>query len=222
MNRHRYLLLVGILSLATLPALGAPSSKGPAIKKCQDTTGKWHYGDNAADACAQSKVTVINEQGMTKKEIAAPLTAQELKQREQNKAERERAEEQAKEQARQEQLLLGTYANEADIAFIRDRKLANIEAAIKTSQENLTQLRAVLARLEAQAASETKANKAVLENTTDAINRTQSQIAQQEAVMAQWRQEQEAIKTRAASDLQRYRDAKAKPTAAAVAPTKKP
>src|SRR5207249_9259945 len=105
MNKTSLVLLLGLFS-ATLTATAADDdSKKPTIKKCQDVTGKWHYGDSASEACTQSKVTVMSEQGIKKKEIAAPLTREELKQR--DLAEEDRAK--AAEQPKQDELLLATY-----------------------------------------------------------------------------------------------------------------
>src|SRR5437660_1432838 len=103
MNKTSFALLIS-LSLVGVSVFAADDeSKKPTIKKCQDATGKWHYGDSASDACAESKITVMSEQGIKKKEIAAPLTRDELKQRE--LAEEDRAK--AAEQSKQDELLLG-------------------------------------------------------------------------------------------------------------------
>src|ERR1051325_11975286 len=101
MHKTSLALLIG-LSLASASAFGAADddSRKPTIKKCQDATGKWHYGDSASEACAQSKVTVMSEQGIKKKEIAAPLTRDELKQRELADEDRAKAAEQAKREER--------------------------------------------------------------------------------------------------------------------------
>lgn len=208
MNTISLRLLVGITSLMVLPALAATESKGPTIKKCQDAAGRWHYGDSASEACAQSKISVMNQQGLTKKEIAAPLSQADLKRRE----EQEEEEQKAKEQAKQDELLLATYANEADITYIRDRKLAQVESAIRASLDTLNPLRATLGRLEAQAAAEQKAG-GVSEQTTKALEQTRQQIAKHESVIAQKRQEQEQIRQRADNELARYRALKSRPAA---------
>jgi hypothetical protein len=44
------------------------------IKKCKDATGRWHYGDTAAEECAKSKITEMSDEGTTKQVIAAPPT----------------------------------------------------------------------------------------------------------------------------------------------------
>lgn len=215
MKRALLLLVPALVATAVLPAPAvAADTKGPTIKKCRDATGRWHYGDTAAAACANAKVTVINEQGIKKREIAAPLTRDELKAREQQQVEAQ----EAKEQAKRDELLLATYAHEADIIYIRDRKLAQLESVIKASIDTLIPLRATLARLEAQAAAEEKANNSASEQTTKALEQTRSQITKHEAAIAQKRQEQETIKTQAQADLERYLELKSHtPRAAASA-----
>src|SRR5581483_9492836 len=102
-------LLVAGVALCALVVAPAPLAwaASPTIKKCRDATGKWHYGDEADAACANSKITVLSEQGVKKKVIEAPLTAEELKQREQQQA----AAQEEKEQAKHDALLLSTYAH---------------------------------------------------------------------------------------------------------------
>ena len=51
------------------------------ISKCQDADGKWHYGDFAADACAQSKVEKINQKGQKIGEQKAPIPEEERQKR---------------------------------------------------------------------------------------------------------------------------------------------
>jgi hypothetical protein len=207
MNKISLRLLISLVTFVTLPALAADREfKGPTIKKCQDATGKWHYGDSAAEACAQSKITVMNEQGIKKKEIAAPLTRDELKQREQRDDDLVKA----KEQTKQDELLLATYANEADITYIRDRKLAQLESMIRASTDTLNPLRATLARLETQAATEQKAD-TVAEQTTKALEQTRQQIAKHESTITQKHQEQEQIRARSELELARYRALKSQP-----------
>ncbi len=180
------------------------------ISKCQDATGRWHYGDTAAAECARSKVTVLSEQGVKKKEIAAPLSQADLKQRDELK----QKEEQAKEQAKQDELLLSSYAHEADVVYVRDRKLSQLESSIKASEETLKSLRGALARMEAQAADEQKTGK-VSEQTAKGVEQTRSQVAKHEAAIAMKRKEQEVVRTRAEIDLARYRELKKAPIQAA-------
>lgn len=198
------------LLLGSAVAYGAPQDKSGKIRKCQDATGKWHYGDTAAEECARSKVTIMSEQGITRREIAPPPTDADLQQR----AERQAQEDRAKEQAKHDELLLSSYAHEADVLYVRDRKLSQIESSIKASEETLKSLRAALTRMEAQAADEQKGGKAS-EQTVKGLEQTRAQIAKHEAVIAMKKKEQDIVRARAETDLMRYRELKKVPMPAA-------
>lgn len=200
-----------LLLMLALPGLVAAAEPGKLIKKCQDATGRWHYGDNADAACAKSKITEITDKGNKKKEIAAPLTEQELKDRELRKDEIERDRKLAEDKKRRDELLLSTYGHEDDIAYTRDRKLAQLESSIKASEETLKSLRAALARLESQAADESRGGKAVPAQTAKNVAQTKAQITNHEAAVQSRRQEQEAVRKQAAADLARYRELKKTP-----------
>lgn len=211
--------LACLLTLSLLlPGPGAHAGPGGAssIKKCQDATGRWHYGDSAADECAKSKVTVITEKGTTKSVIAAPPTEQELKEREAQRETIEAEQARAAGQARKDTLLLSTYGVEDDIIYIRDRKIAQVEASVKASEETLKPLRAALARMEAQAADESKDAKAAAA-TAKNIEMTRNQIARHEGAITAKRQEQEALRKQYTEELERYRDLKKKAQAAPAA-----
>lgn len=202
------------LAVAAVALIGGTTyaaDKG-GISKCQDTAGKWHYGDTAAEECARSKITVLTERGITKKEIAPPPTEADLKQR----ADIKEKEERAKEQAKQDALLLSSYAHEADVVYVRDRKLSQLEASIKASEETLKSLRGALARMEAQAADEQKKEGKVSEQTAKGVEQTRAQVAKHEAAIAIKKKEQEAVRARAEIDLVRYRELKKAPLPAAA------
>lgn len=211
-------LLLALGLLLTVNGTHAATGNTSTIKKCQDATGKWHYGDNAAEECAKSKITVITEKGTTKSVIAAPPTEKELKEREAQRESVEAEKIRAEEQARKDALLLSTYGVEDDIIYIRDRKIAQIEASVKASEETLKPLRAALARMEAQAADESKDPKAA-EAAAKSIETTRNQIARHEAAIAVKRQEQETLRKQYTEELERYRELKKK---APTAPASKP
>ncbi|MCR4333198.1 MAG: hypothetical protein NUV34_10940 [Sulfuricaulis sp.] len=217
---HVFILALGLC----LPVMGVHAASGPTIKKCKDATGQWHYGDSAAQECAKSKITVISDEGTTKKVIAAPPTAEELKEHE-ARQETESAEKQrATDQAKKDALLLSTYGGEDDINYIRDRKIAQIETSIKASEETLKNLRAALVRMEAQATDEGKGDKAADQSTVKNIEQTRKQIARHEGVVAEKRKEQEALRKQYADEMERYREIKKNQAARAPAPApgKKP
>jgi hypothetical protein len=216
-TRSRTIVTAAVLALA-LPATVAADAK---IKKCQDDQGKWHYGDSAAAECAHSKVTVMSEEGITKKVIAAPPTEAELKAREAQDEEQAETTKRIAEQKKKDQLLLSTYAVEDDIRYVRDRKLAQVESQIKASNSTLDSLNKVLARLEKEAEEEQKTGK-LSDETAKHLASTKQQIANREAEIAEKRKEQELIKQEAETDVARYRELKATPKSVAPAAGKKP
>ncbi len=187
---------------------------GQKIKKCQDASGRWYYGDTAAESCNQSKVTIINDRGLQVKEIAAPPTEAELKAREARERgqasvdEHKRTEDKrTEEQSRRDNQLLATYDNETQITAARDRKLAELESQLRATSETLNTLRATLNRMQAQAAQEKSGGKPSQEADGN-IAKTESQIAKHEAALAETKKQQEAVKSRYQVELDRYREIK--------------
>ncbi len=199
--------------LAVIAALGLAvptfTVEAAKIKKCKDAEGKWHYGDQAADECEQSKVIELSGQGIKTKVIRAPATEEELAARERDKAEMEEAKKRAAEQTKIDRQLLATYGHEDDIIYIRDRKLVQIESTIAAATATLKPLRAALVRMEQEAATAKKGSQAAKDLQTQVI-KTKQQIARHEMAMAAKRKEQEAIRARADADLKRYRELKRK------------
>ncbi len=197
------------LSLALSVLAGAADAAGGSrIKKCQDSSGKWHYGDTAAEECARTKVIELSEQGIKRKVIAAPPTEEERKQLEKQREALAKQNQEAEAQRRRDEMLLSSYGHEDDIIYARDRKLAALEANIKASEETVKQLRAALERMQAQKSARGKGAEEADKN----IARTREQIARHEAAIAARRQEQEQIRKQYQLDLQRYRELKSQPS----------
>jgi chromosome segregation ATPase len=216
-NLSIFTLLLVSLFVATLPASAADDKKGPRIKKCQDAAGKWHYGDSADEDCARSKVIELDTRGIQRREIAAPLTEAELKAREQNRERDEQARKLSEEQQRRDQQLLATYAIEDDIILTRDRKISDIEAQIRASQDTLKSLRTSLGRLQAQAAEEQRAGKQVSPQTAKTISNNEAQIAKHELHVEKMKKDQEAMRAQYQAELERFRELKRKPLPAVPA-----
>jgi hypothetical protein len=216
-NLSIFALLLVSLFAATLSASAADEKKGPRIKKCQDAAGKWHYGDSADENCARSKVIELDTRGIQRKEIAAPLTEAELKAREQNRERDEQARKLSEEQQRRDQQLLATYAIEDDIILTRDRKISDIEAQIRASQDTLKSLRTSLGRLQTQAAEEQRAGKQVSPQTAKTISNNEAQIAKHELHVEKMKKDQEAMRAQYQTELERFRELKRKPVPASPA-----
>lgn len=205
----RQLTIIVAAMAAVWAAQGGAADSKLRINKCQDTQGRWHYGDTAAATCAQTKIEVMNQRGLLLREVAAPPTAAELKAREADAEASARAKHEAAERTRRDRQLLATYGHEDDIALGRDRRLADVQAQMTTIESTLETLRATLKRMQAQSGA------------ADHIAKTEAQIAKQEVSFAERVREQELIKTRYREELTRYRELKgAAPATAAAAPGK--
>jgi len=217
MKHHPITFALLAVSLLSSLSVFAADSKGLRIKKCQDAAGKWHYGDRADEECAQSKVIELDRQGVKRKEIAAPLTESELKARNEAKAEEEKAKKQAAEQKRRDEIMLATYAVEADITLTRDRKLADVDNQIRSSEQTLKSLRNSLKRLQTQAADEQRGGKPVSAQTAKTIANNEAQIAKHESLIKKMQQDKEAIRVQFQGELERFRELKSKQVAAPAA-----
>jgi len=97
-----------------------------------------------------------------------------------------------------------------------------VDESIKASEDTLKTLRAALARMEAQAADESKGNKKADESTVKNIEQTKKQIARHEGVISDKRKEQEALRKQYADEMERYREIKKNQAAKASVTANKP
>jgi hypothetical protein len=175
--------------------LAAPCGAAEKIKKCQDAEGRWHYGDNAAEECERSKITVIDERGQKVKELEVPPTADEVAAEKAKREQAERERERAERQREEDQRLLATYDSAQAIIRARDERIAYIKEQIQINEELLVKLRANAQRLRTQGGEQASAG----------ATRTEAQIAEYEAANAHLAQELERVTRKYNDDLARYR-----------------
>ena len=135
------LLLVPVLLVYPVPAF--------AIAKCQDADGKWHYGDNAAAACGDSRITVIDKTGRKVEEVEAPLTEEEIEALEAEKNREELEHKMAAKRAMEKHRILAIYPSEDSIIRARDDRLSGMDRNIKLQEELLDSMRLELKDMEA-------------------------------------------------------------------------
>lgn len=196
----------------------ATSAPAGTIKKCKDESGQWHYGDDAAAACANSKVIELNNRGVTQKVIDAPPTASDLDEFRRKQMEAQQAKEAAAEQRKHDKTLLDTYAVEDDIIYARDRQVAQLNNSIQSGEETLKSLTAVRDRMRAAATEEKGSKGEVSKSTLSNLQRAEKQVEQHTENLQKKRKEVEAIRARFDADLTRYRELKGIKTPAPPAP----
>jgi len=206
------------LLCSVILATFAAGAQAGTIKKCKDESGHWHYGDDAATACAKSKVIELNSQGMTENVLDAPPTASDLDDFRRKQMEEEKAKEAAAEQKKRDKTLLDSYAVEDDIIFARDRQVAQLNNSIQSGEETLKSLVAVRDRMRAAATEEKQVKGKVSKDTSSNLERAEKQVEQHSNNLEKKRKEVEAIRARFDADLKRYRELKGIKAPASPAP----
>ena len=192
-----------VLLMLSLPALAA--EKESKIFKCQDAQGRTHYGSTAASECARSKVIEMSDQGTARREIAAPPTEAELKDREARRGDEERQKQDSDDRARKDKILLSTYPSVEELEQFRTRKLTEMENAIQASETTLQSLRRSLERLEGEVAEEQKAGKPNAK-TSKALEQARKQVERHDEQIAKRRKDLENMRKQYDADVARYRE----------------
>lgn len=136
MRMSRVMRVVLTRSLSMLAAvLVAGAAHAQTISKCQDAEGNWHYGDFAAEACAEdANVTELDERGVKIKELEAPPTQEELEaQQAAARQEELEAERRARQQA-EDRRLLHTYDSAQAIVNAREQRVTAINQELESHE----------------------------------------------------------------------------------------
>lgn len=125
--------------LLRLPAallIGAAFALPTAAKTycCTDKSGHKICGDTLPEQCEERAYKEFGEKGKVRN-IDAPLTAEQKAQRDAAAVRKQEEERIAGEQRRKDQALRNTYGSEKDIDLLRDRAVADMEAAGKQTQD---------------------------------------------------------------------------------------
>ena len=128
---------------------GNASAQVSAIKKCQDADGNWHYGDYAAEQCAQSKINKIDrDTGVNVGVEDLPPTPEEISARQAKKARAAQEQQRMRQQRMEDDRLLFTYDTEQHIINARDQHLIGIDNEIAINEELAAQFADSVAQLE--------------------------------------------------------------------------
>lgn len=170
-----------------------------SITKCKDENGKWHYGDFAAEQCARTRVTTLNEQGVKIDESDAAMSREEsrAKREAESRAKLLKAEKQ-KEHMRNRRLMM-TYESVEHIESARDERLASVDGFIRVDKEFLKRLEDQYVQLESRRVSDPNNGKLLKD-----IEVTEEQITAYEKSLANRLADREKIELEFNSDIERY------------------
>jgi hypothetical protein len=212
--RLSFLALLVLIAGATA---AGPSSRDAGSKqqvyKWIDEKGVVHYGDAVPPQYADQEKTVLNSQGVSVGTIPGKRTPAQLATEATARAADERTRETAFQSHQRDQNLLATYLTVGEIEELRDRRADIIDAQARVTSVYLEQLRGKQRQLEQQTQHfrpyNSAANAAQLpERLAEDLVRATTDIATQERNLEAKRQELEALKTKFASDIARFRELK--------------
>jgi len=206
--RKLHLLTWTVLTgLALGSALAAPSYAG--TYRWVDKQGHVHYSDHIPPEAVDRAYSVINQQGITVKNIDEAKTPEQLAEERRIQAQREEEQRQTRERVLQDRILLDTYSTVDDLIETRDRHLATLEGLIDVSQHKLTNLRAELDKLTRTAANLERGGKTVSGELRDDISNLQGQIERENSFIRSQRAQQNEVREKFAADVARYKQLRA-------------
>jgi chromosome segregation ATPase len=193
----------GLLALISL--LLPIAAQAETIYICKDGSGKTFTSDRLIPECANRLVREMDRNGMVRREIPPPLTA-EQKQLKQMEEERLKAEAAALEEKKQaDRAMLARYRNESDIALARKRTLELVHDQVKRESGTLVAIEKD--RRDVQLKIEQVGNKKpVLAVLQSKLSESDQSIAAIKTKIAAYQTEEAQINQRFDSTLKRYRE----------------
>ncbi|NMG44780.1 hypothetical protein GPA22_13710 [Aromatoleum toluvorans] len=139
------------LLTALLLGLTLANTAGAKVYCCEDAEGRRQCGDVLPQACYGRSYREMGPQGTIKRQVSAPLSADEIARR--NAAEQQKKDDELRQakQRRFDQALLETYASVDDLDRRRDREIGDIERAIDEARKRDKELRTKRQRFEKDA-----------------------------------------------------------------------
>lgn len=177
-----------------------------AITKCQDAEGNWHYGDYATQACANSKLTKLNEQGVKVDEVAAPKTEEELKQEQEQKDEEEAKRLAAEKEEAEKNRILSIYETESDIDRVRDNQLSSIQGSIDVHKAYIISKQKTIERLTTR--KETVANKALKNKIQTQIDEAKVELDKSQNAVKEFEVQKSEVTAKFEKEKEMYRELK--------------
>ena len=174
------------------------------IYTCRDRIGRAITSDRPIPECADRAMRELNPSGTVSREIPAPLTQEQLHQKDLDDRKKKLADEAAREQKRRDQALLAAYSSEDKIETARRRALTDTEALIKSSQDHSVELKKDRKAIAQEA--EFYKDKRLPPLIRRKVDDNDAAIADEDAALAQRRGDLDRINQRYDEEIKRYRE----------------
>lgn len=178
--------------------------KTPKLYKWVDKNGMMHYGSSVPPEYANQQLDVLNSEGLTVKTLNAPKSAQELAKEQQIKAMTADELKQQQQQKATDQMLLDTYTSVADIEQDRDTRLKSMDAQMNVTTGAIAGLQADLAAYQKREQDLNHSHKAVPADLKKNLDSIQQQLAQDQQLLLKQQQQKQAAQDRFDAYIKRF------------------
>lgn len=189
-----------VTTVLSAPALAQQPTR--SIYCCDDDQRRPVCGDVLPAVCYGKAYREISPQGMVRRHVAAPPTAEELARKEAEERERREAQARLEVQRRLDLALLETYRSLDDIDGREARELAEIERGLEAIREREAELLARRERFERE--SEFYQGRDLPREITTGLRIIETEMLANRKLIEAREAEAEAVKVRFAADRRRY------------------
>lgn len=192
---------LALLIVLSVPLAASAQSAGRTIYCC-DVGGQPVCGDMLPTACYGRAYREMSPAGTIRRQVPAPLTAEEIARRDEAIRQRKAAEAIALKQRRLDQALLDAYPSADEIEARRDRAVSELDRTIADLRLHEVQLLARKQVLTQDAAA--YSGKTLPVELAENIRTMDAELAAQRSIIDAKQRERDAIKVRFDEDLRRY------------------
>lgn len=202
----RKLLCVAVM-IAVVAASAASAQTKPKLYRWVDKEGKVHYDDALPpEAVDQARREFSAATGAATGSVDRALTPEERAQQAAAKLAAEEAALQAGEQKRQEEIMMASYATEADMSRTYAERINLLKMTLESTDISIKSLRENLATMLSQASDTELENRKVLGDRAVAIRELHAEKIKQQAFQVNRRHELIELNAEYARMLARYRE----------------
>jgi hypothetical protein len=188
-----------------LLALAPLTVHAQKIYMCKDASGRTLTSDRPIPECADRAVKELDNQGMVRREVAAPLTAEQKQQAKLDEEKKKADAIVAAERKRNDMAIMARFRNEDDIALARKRNTDLVQDQIKRESTSITNLekkkKDVMGQMPAA-----KDKKDVMASLKRAVDEIDAGIAADKKKIQEYEAEVAQINEKYDATLKRYRE----------------
>lgn len=200
-----------LLALGVALAANAGDTTTPAVHyRWTDAAGVVHFSDTIPASALAGGYEIVNNEGRVVRRVGRELTPAERRAAEAVAAQQAAARRAAQQQHLEDMQLLAAYPTATALTQSQQGQLQQIDADIRSLQDNLRSQEASLTELLSQAANLQHAHKPIPPGISQRISAQRATVNDERKALVQRRADLVNAQTRFAAQLQRYRALRAK------------